>query len=151
MVAPKSEKNKLTVDGDYIYDMRLNFSNEEMINSLPFRLENQKAEDGTSALSDGTYYLHTILQLNQKHFQEKDKLPLSLVITGQGGSGKNYVIRALQNLISDTCIVTSYFGIAAFNIAGVTLHGLFRLPINGQNACDLKGITLAITRQIKGD
>ena len=55
MVAPKSEKNKLTVDGDYIYNMRLNFSNEEMINSLPFWLEIQKAEYGTSALSDGTY------------------------------------------------------------------------------------------------
>ena len=33
--------------------------------------------------------------------------------------GKSYVIRALQNLLLDTCIVASYFGIAAFNIASV--------------------------------
>ena len=35
--------------------------------------------------------------------------------------GKSYVIRALQNLLLDTCIAASYFGIAAFNIASVTL------------------------------
>ena len=32
MVVPKSEKNKLTFDCDYIDNMRLNFDNEEMIN-----------------------------------------------------------------------------------------------------------------------
>ena len=70
-------------------------------------------------------------------------LLLSLIITGQGGSGKSYIIRALQILLSDTCIVSSYVGIAAFNIAGVTLHSLLRLQINGKNARDLKGKTLA--------
>ena len=55
-MATKSKKNKVTVDCDYIDNMRLNFNNEEMINFLPFWLESQKAEDGRSALSDGTDY-----------------------------------------------------------------------------------------------
>ena len=64
-VATKSKKNKVTVDCDYIDNMRLNFNNEEMINFLPFWLESQKAEDGRSALSDGTDYQNIVLQLNQ--------------------------------------------------------------------------------------
>ena len=70
-------------------------------------------------------------------------LILSLIITGQEGSGKTYVIRALQNLLSDTCTVALYVAIAVFNIAGVTLHSLLRLQINGKDGCDLKGKTLA--------
>ena len=46
--------------------MLLNFNNGEMINSLPFWLENQKVEDGTLALSDETHYQNTVLQLNQQ-------------------------------------------------------------------------------------
>ena len=79
--------------------MRLNFNYETMINSLPIWLESQKAKDERTALSDGTDNLNTVLQLNQqqtlaynivkKRFQEKDKLPLNLIITGQGSSGKS--------------------------------------------------------------
>ena len=69
----------------------------------------------------------------------------------QGGSDKSYVIRALENLISGTCVVASYFDIATFNITDVTLHSLLRLPINGKNASDLKGKTLAhLQDKLKG-
>ena len=36
-------------------------------------------------------------------------------------------------------IVASYFGNASFDISGVTLQSLIRLPILGRNTCDLKG------------
>ena len=76
---------------------------------------------------------------------------LSLIIPGQRDSGKSYVIRALQNLLSDTCIVALNFGTEAFNIAGKTFHSLLKLPINGKNACDLKGKTLAqLQDKLKG-
>ena len=76
---------------------------------------------------------------------------LRLIIPGQGDSGKSYVIRALQNLLSDTCIVASNFGIEAFDIAGKTFHSLLRLPIDGKNACDLKVKTLAqLQDKLKG-
>ena len=161
MVATKSEKNKMMVDYDYIDNVQVNFNNEDMINSSPSWLESQKAKDGKLAPSDGTDYLNIVLQLNmqqtlaynivKKHFQEKEKLLLSLIIPGQGDSGKSYVIRALQNLLSDTCIVASNFGIEAFDIAGKTFHSLLRLPIDGKNACDLKVKTLAqLQDKLKG-
>ena len=78
-------------------------------------------------------------------------MSLSIIITEHGGSGKSFVIRALQNLLSGTCIITSYYGIAAFNIAGVTMQSHLRIPINGKNACDLKGKTLAqLQDKLKG-
>ena len=57
----------------------------------------------------------------------------------------------MQNVLSGTCIITSYCGIAAFNIAGVTLQSLLRIPIDGENACGLKGKTLAqLQDKLKG-
>ena len=46
-----------------------------------------------------------------------------------GGSGKSFVIQALCNLLNKKCRVCAYFGIAAFNIKGYTLHSLLQLPI----------------------
>ena len=46
---PKVKKN-LTVDKDYIDNMRLNFNNDKIINYLPFCLESQKTEDEALAL-----------------------------------------------------------------------------------------------------
>ena len=46
--------------------MRLNLNTEAMINSLPLWLESQKAEDETSALSDGNDNPNTVLQLSQQ-------------------------------------------------------------------------------------
>ena len=50
------KKNKLTIDSDYIDNMRLNYNNEKIINSLPFWLESQKTEDKALALSDEVDY-----------------------------------------------------------------------------------------------
>ena len=142
-VATKSKKNKVTVDCDYIYNMQLNFNNEEMINFLPFWLESQKAEDGRSALSDRTDYQNIVLQLDQLKYCKEIFTRKGQVATYYFSSGKSYVISAWQNLLSDVCIVASYVGIAAFNIARVTLCSLMRLPINMKNASDLKGKTSA--------
>ena len=78
-----------------------------------------------------------------RHYTDQTDEALLMMITGQGGSGKSYVINALKSLLGSTCIVTSYFGIAAFNVDGVTLHSLLRLPIRGKYNCDLKGQALA--------
>ena len=57
------------------------------------------------------------------------QLPLLLIITGLAGSGKSYVIDALKNLLQNSCKVCAYFGIAAFNVKGQTIHSLLQLPI----------------------
>ena len=46
-------------------------------------------------------------------------------------------------MLAHCCIVASYFGIAAYNISGVTLHSLLHLPIRGRNSCELKGRVLS--------
>lgn len=55
-----------------------------------------------------------------------------MVITGLGISGERFVVDAVRNLPNEQCKVCSYFGIAAFNIKGYTLHSLLQLPIKGK-------------------
>ena len=45
-------------------------------------------------------------------------------ITGLEGSGGSFVINALRALLKKNCIVTLFFGIAAFNVKNKTLHSL---------------------------
>ena len=40
------------------------------------------------------------------------------------------------------CLITAYFGIAAFNVKGKTLHSILQLPIRGKNSHKLKGDAL---------
>ena len=54
-----------------------------------------------------------------------------MMITGLGGSSKSFVIQALSQLLHTKCRVCAFFGIAAFNIKGKTLHSLLQLPIKG--------------------
>ena len=54
-----------------------------------------------------------------------------MMITGLGISGERFVVDAVRNLLNEQCKVCSYFGIAAFNIKGYTLHSLLQLPIKG--------------------
>ena len=143
--------NSITADIDIndIEQMRANLSVEQ-INSLPFWLENVKK---TEFHSYSARAIVNIADLNRKqllaykivenHFLNNSSEPLKLMITGQGGSGKSFVINAVRQLLGNCCIVSSYFGIASFNIGGITLHSLLKLPIRGQNCCELKGQALS--------
>ena len=76
------------------------------------------------------------------HYIQACQQPLLLITTGLAGSGKSYVIDALKNLLQEKCKVCAYFGIAAFNVAGQTIHSFLQLPIKGKKGCDLKGQSL---------
>ena len=52
------------------------------------------------------------------------------------------MINAVRCLLGSACWVSAYFGIAAFNVKGKTLHSLLSLPIRGKNAHELKGQAL---------
>ena len=41
---------------------------------------------------------------------------LFMMITGLEGSGKSYLINNIRALLKEKCIISAYFGIAAFNI-----------------------------------
>ena len=59
------------------------------------------------------------------------------------GSGISYLINNIRALLKEKCVVTAYFGIAAFNVKGKTLHSLLNLPIRGKKANDLRGPALS--------
>ncbi|XP_029160319.1 serrate RNA effector molecule homolog, partial [Nylanderia fulva] len=64
---------------------------------------------------------------------ESDKSILRLYVSGEGGTGKSFLIKTIkcwikQNLNKDTA-VTAPTGIAAFNINGLTVHRLLQLPV----------------------
>lgn len=42
-------------------------------------------------------------------------------------------------LLVDKYIVASYFGLASFNINGVTLHSLLKFPVRGKICCETVG------------
>ena len=79
----------------------------------------------------------------QDHFISENKEPLLMMITGLGGSGKSFVIQALSQLLHTKCRVCAFFGIAAFNIKGKTLHSLLQLPIKGKKNGPLKSSALS--------
>ena len=55
--------------------------------------------------------------------------PLHLIINGEAGTGKSYLINALCNHLQDRCKVTATTGKAAYAINGITIHSFLRLPV----------------------
>ncbi|XP_067211476.1 ATP-dependent DNA helicase PIF1-like [Linepithema humile] len=64
---------------------------------------------------------------------ESDDSRLRLYVSGEGGTGKSYLIKTIrcwikENLKKDTAVAAPT-GIAAFNIDGLTIHRLLQLPV----------------------
>ena len=81
------------------------------------------------------------MQIVTNHLMSnKDQIndQLLLLVRGQCGSGRNYFINAIWALLKESCIVFAYFGVAAYNIEGVTSHSLLTIPICGKNKNNLK-------------
>lgn len=78
------------------------------------------------------------------HFEDtsSDKEPLCLIINGVAGTGKSYLISAIRSLLQSKCVVTATTGKASFNIFGVTIHSLLKLPFGSRRNNDLTGQTL---------
>ena len=74
-----------------------------------------------------------------------------MIITGLGGYGKRFVIQAVTNLLKEQCKICAYFGIAAFNIKGSTLHSLLQLPTRSKKNGPLKSSAFArLQADLKG-
>ena len=55
--------------------------------------------------------------------------PLHLLINGEAGTGKSYVINAMRNFLGQSCIVTTTNGKAPLNIDAITIHSLLNLRV----------------------
>ena len=75
------------------------------------------------------------------HFENEspEKGSLCLIIIGEAGTGKSYLINAIRHLLQGKCAVTATTGKASFNIRGVTIHSLLKLPIGTRGNKDLTG------------
>ena len=72
-----------------------------------------------------------------------EKEPLCLIIVvGVAGTGKSYLSNAIRNLPRDKRKVTATTGKAAYNIQGITIHSLLKLPIGSRGKKDLTGQSL---------
>ena len=65
-----------------------------------------------------------------------------LIINGVAGTGKSYLIKALKSYLKQKCVITATTGEAAYNIRGVTIHSLLKLPTSPQSEKDLSGESL---------
>ena len=73
-----------------------------------------------------------------KH-SEKSEEPLLLIVNGEAGTGKSYLINALRNHLQHRCIVTATTGKASYQIRGITIHSYLRLPIGPNSQRELNG------------
>ena len=78
-----------------------------------------------------------------KHSENTNKKePLLLIINGEAGTGKSYLINALRNQLQQKCVVTATTGKASYSIRGLTIHSLLKLPVTPNSQKDLSGKSL---------
>ena len=73
-----------------------------------------------------------------KHSENTEE-PLLLIINGEAGTGKSYLINALRNHLQHRCIVTATTGKASYQIQGIAFHSYLRLPIGPNSQRELNG------------
>ena len=66
----------------------------------------------------------------------------NLIINGETGTGKSYLIYALCTHLKDKCKVTVTTGKAAYAINGITIHSFLRLPVTHVLQKNLSGQAL---------
>ena len=119
-------------------------------NKEEFTVDEQYEDVDITSFSDMQNLAYHIVQ---SHFDEisLEKEPLCLIINGVAGTGKSYLINAIRNLLQNKCAVTATTGKAAYNIKGVTIHSLLKLPIGSRGAKDLTGQSLCRLQQNLND
>ena len=89
---------------------------------------------------------HKVYTLVQSHYSQHlsgdVENPLLMIVSGTAGTGKSYLISAVAHLLGTHCMLTATTGMASFNICGKTLHSALKLPLQYNNAQDLRGTSL---------
>ncbi len=127
---------------------RINYS-EQQIAEMPIWIKSMREHsDQILFVNNENINLGTFSEMQEiaynivsSHFYDmsSNKQPLALIIIGEAGTGKSYLINAIRSLLGDKCEVTATTGKAAFNINGVTVHSLLKLPVGPRGKSDLTG------------
>ena len=76
---------------------------------------------------------------------------LCLILSGVAGTGKSFLIDAIRALLKQKCAVTATTGKASYNIQGVTIHSLLKLPVGPRGNKDFTGQSLSrLQESLKG-
>ena len=81
-------------------------------------------------------------RINSSHFVGAEQNPLCFLIMGVAETGKSYLTDSFRDLLQRKCKILAYTGKAQFNVNGVMLHSLLKIPNDWKRQCDLKGIPL---------
>ena len=131
---------------------RANYSDQQ-IHEMPTWIKTKKDDPVTINVQYQVVDINNFSEMQQlaydvvkTHFEDasssSEKEPLCLIIIGVAGTGKSYLINAIRNLLQGKCAVTATTGKAAYNIQGVTVHSLLKLPIGSRGRKDLTGQSL---------
>ena len=102
--------------------------------------ESEKKVD-TSTFSERQQQAYNVI-IN--HYNDvKPKEPLMLIVIGEGGTGKSFLINAIRNYLKEKSIITATTGKASFNINGVSIHSFLKLPIGKMSQKELSGQSLS--------
>ncbi len=86
--------------------------------------------------------------------------PLRMFVSGFGGSGKSHLIRVLmgyQYVKSEVRKEPCHFllgaptGMASFNISGMTLHSMWRLPVEHGNNAEYTSLSAGVLSKMQGN
>ena len=137
---------------DSTYDWHLDRPNysEQQIQEMPTWIKTNKEEytvdeqyevGDTKSFSEMQKLAYDIIKTHF-HDTSSEKEPLCLIINDVAGTGKSYLINAIRHLLQSKCAVTATTGKAAYNVRGITVHSLLKLPIGSRGNKDLTGQAL---------
>ena len=141
----------ITTDSHNWSEARNNYTTQQL-GEMPQWITQQKSHvlvmrESTQVLSTQSF---TAMQqkaydIVSNHYQSSvrgNSVALRMIINGEAGTGKSFLITALKNLLQDKCCITATTGKAAHNVNGITIHSLLKLPVSKQQAKALSGQSL---------
>ena len=122
-----------------VFDMNVNAGN---VLSLDERIGMLNADQRHVFDRIKNHLLHQ--KRHEEQCQQDDYVPLTMFVSGVGGTGKSFLIEAIKALIkslwsSNEHAVAAPTGLATFIIGGITMHRLFQLPIEHPNDKNTSG------------
>ena len=144
------DNSEQTPDSTYDWHLdRANYS-EQQIKEMPtwiktnkdqYTIDEQYDVVDIKSFSEMQKLAYDIVKFHfNDSFSQKEQL--CLIINGVAGTGKSYLINAIRNLLQSRCAITATTGKVAYNIRGITVHSLLKLPIGSRGKKDLTGQAL---------